>query len=60
LDHDPPPSINEAGEERQFHRCRTNILQRNHLAPAASVGQRHTEKQILPDLKTGKKTKLPI
>jgi hypothetical protein len=35
-------------------------LQRNHLAPAASEGQRHTEKQILPDLKNGEKTKLPI
>jgi hypothetical protein len=38
----------------------TSLLQRNHLAPAASKGQRHTEKQISPDLKNGDKTKLPI
>jgi hypothetical protein len=37
----------------------TSSLQRNHLALAASIGQR-TEKHISPDLKTGEKTKLPI
>jgi hypothetical protein len=35
-------------------------LQRNHLASAASVGRRHTEKQISPDLNNSEKTKLPI
>jgi hypothetical protein len=38
----------------------TSLLHRNHLAPAASEGQRHTEKQISPDLKNCEKTKLPI
>jgi hypothetical protein len=38
----------------------TSSLQKNHLAPATSVGQQHTEKQILPDLKNGEKIKLPI
>jgi hypothetical protein len=38
----------------------TSSLQRNHLVSATNVGQRHTEKQISPDLKTGNKTKLPI
>jgi hypothetical protein len=44
----------------------TSLLQKNHLAPTASaVGdnhecQQHTEKLISLDLKTGKKTKLPI
>jgi hypothetical protein len=35
-------------------------LQRNHLTPAASEGQRYIEKLILLDLKNGEKTKLPI
>jgi hypothetical protein len=40
--------------------------QKNHLTPAASAiadnneRQRHIEKMISPDLKTGEKTKLPI
>jgi hypothetical protein len=38
----------------------TSSLQRNHLASAASKGQRYTEKQISPDLKNDEKTKLPI
>jgi hypothetical protein len=44
----------------------TSSLQKNHLAPAARVvadnheRQRHAEKLISPDLKTGEKTKLPI
>ena len=43
----------------------TSSLQKNHLAPAASVvtnnhkRQRQTEKLISPDLKNGEKTKLP-
>jgi hypothetical protein len=41
------------------------LLQKNHLALASAVGdnhggQRHTEKLISPDMKTGEKTKLPI
>jgi hypothetical protein len=35
-------------------------LQRNHLAPATSIGQRQTEKQMSPDLKNDEKTKLSI
>jgi hypothetical protein len=43
----------------------TSSLQKNHLAPAASVVdnnecQRHNDKLILPDLKNGEKTKLSI
>jgi hypothetical protein len=44
----------------------TTFLQRNHIAPAASVvidneeRQQHTEKLISPDLKNGEKTMLPI
>jgi hypothetical protein len=44
----------------------TSSLQKNHLAPTACViannheRQRHAEKLISPDLKTGEKTKLPI
>jgi hypothetical protein len=36
------------------------LLQTNHLALAASEGQRHIEKHISPDLKNDKKTRLPI
>jgi hypothetical protein len=42
------------------------LLQKNHLVLAARAvvdnheRQRHTEKLISPDLKTGGKTKLPI
>jgi hypothetical protein len=35
-------------------------LQRNHLDPAANIGQQQTKKHISPDLKTDEKTKLPI
>jgi hypothetical protein len=59
LDQDPPPPIDEVGEERQIHHLRTNILALD-LVPAASVGQRYIEKNISPDLKNGEKTKLPI
>jgi hypothetical protein len=38
----------------------TSSLQKNRLAPATSIGQRHTEKQISPNLKNGEKIKLPI
>jgi hypothetical protein len=55
LDQDLPPPIDEVGEEQRINHLQTNIL-----APAASKGERHTEKQISPDLKNGDKTKLPI
>jgi hypothetical protein len=44
----------------------TSSLQKNHLTPATSVvannheRQRHAEKLISPDLKTGEKTKLSM
>jgi hypothetical protein len=67
LDQDLSPPIDEVREERQtITSGPTSSLQKNHLAPAASVAmdnhkrQRYAKKLISPDLKTGEKTKLPI
>jgi hypothetical protein len=67
LDQDLSPPIDEVGEEREIHHLRTNILAPEEPPrPAAGAVvdnheyQRHTEKLISPDLKTGEKTKLPI
>jgi hypothetical protein len=38
----------------------TSSFQRNHLAPAVTEGQQHTEKHISPNLKNDEKTKLLI
>jgi hypothetical protein len=54
------PSIKSEKNGRSTASEPTSSLQRNHLASASSEGQRHTEKQISPDLKNGEKTKLPI
>jgi hypothetical protein len=61
LDQDSSSPIDEVEEERQIPTFGpTSSLQRNHLSPATSIGQRHTEKHISPDLKNGERTKMPI
>jgi hypothetical protein len=54
------PSTKFEKNDRSTTSGPTFSLQRNHLVSAASEGQRHTKKQISPDLKNGQKTKLPI
>jgi hypothetical protein len=61
------PTIEKSGKnDKSTTSGPTSSLQKNHLAPTASVVvdnhecQRHTEKLISPDLKTGEKTNLSI
>ena len=60
------PSTKSEKNDRSTTSGPISSLQRNHLAPAASViadndeRQRHIEKQISPDLKNSEKTKMPI
>jgi hypothetical protein len=60
------PSTKSEKNDKSTTSGSTSPLQKNHLAPAASAvadnheHQQHTEKLVSPDLKTGKKIKLPI
>jgi hypothetical protein len=64
--HRHPSTKSEKTCRSTISRPTTTLLQRNHLAPAASVivdnneHERHTKKLISPDLKNGEKTSLPI
>jgi hypothetical protein len=60
------PSTKSEKNDKSITSGLTSFLQKNHIASAACAivdnheRQRHTEKLISPDLKTGEKTKLPI
>ena len=61
------PSTKSERNDRSTTSGPTSLLQKNHLAPTASVvvannheRQRHNEKLISPDLKNDEKTELPI
>jgi hypothetical protein len=60
------PSTKSEKSDKSTTSGSTSLLQKNHLAPAASAvvdnheRQQHTEKLISPDLKNGEKTTLLI